>query len=470
MKMLNRYKIPVLALAVSISTALPSCRKALFEEPKTSLSPASAFETAERVDKAAVGMYDQLQNAEFLGGRALIYADIRGVDANPNAQFGNMYQFNTINSSDATTGLAYQGAYRTIGEANLFLKNLGLAASIVTADKTNQYTGEAEFIRSLSYFYLVNLFAQPYNFTAGATHAGVPLVLTSTDAPFDASNQVARSSVADVYNQIEKDLLDAETKLPVNYSDPSFSNVARATKGAAQALLARLYLYKSDYVKANAYADKVIASGLYKLNADPLITFRTFTTSESIFSVAHNGGDNPNTNNALGQHYNPAQRGDIVVNPEYVTLMDQTSDLRFKNLIVKSATGAYYSSKYLGTTDWVPVVRYAEILLIKAEALANISTTVDPNAVVLVNQIRQRSKAAVIAPLTKPALISAILNERRIELAFEGQGEFDFLRTGRGIPAHGNITDQPYGSSYVILPIPKHETDINPNIVQNPGY
>ena len=100
MKMLNKYKIPVLLLAVSISTTLPSCRKALFEEPITSLSPTSAFESAERVDKAAVGMYDQLQNAEFLGGRALIYADIRGIDANPNAQFGNMYQFNTINSSD----------------------------------------------------------------------------------------------------------------------------------------------------------------------------------------------------------------------------------------------------------------------------------------------------------------------------------------------------------------------------------
>jgi tetratricopeptide (TPR) repeat protein len=471
MKMLNKYKITILTVAVGIATVLPSCRKDLFEEPLTSLSPSSAFETAERVEKAAIGMYDQLQNSEFFGGRILIYADIRGIDANPNGQFGNMYQFNTVNSADGTVGLAYGAAYRTIGESNLFLKNLSVASNVVAPAKASQYTGEAEFIRSLCYFYLVNMWAQPYNFTPGATHLGVPLVLSSSEAPFDPSNQLPRNTVAEVYNQIEKDLLSAEAKLPADYSDPGFSNVARATKGAAQALLARLYLYKGDYAKANTYADKVIAANKYDLNADPVTAFRTFTTKESIFSVAHNGGDNPNTNNALGQHYSPDKRGDITVATDYIALMDQATDLRFKNLIVKNAAGSYFTSKYLGTTDWVPVIRYAEILLIKAEALANLSTVVaDPTAIALVNQVRARSKAAVIAPATKTALISAILNERRIELAFEGQGELDFLRTKRDVPAHSNVNAQAYGSTYVVLPIPKHETDINTNLVQNPGY
>ena len=470
MKMFNKYNITVLALAVCVATALPSCRKALFEEPVTSLSPESAFETPERVEKAAVGMYDQLQNREFLGGRALIYSDIRGIDANPNAQFGIMYQFNTLTSSDATVGLAYGAAYRTIGEINLFLKNLANASKVVTPEKNSQYTGEAAFLRSVTYFYLVNLWAQPYNFTQGGSHLGVPLALTSSDAPFDPANLIARNTVAEVYAQIEKDLLEAETKLPVAYGDASFSDVARATKGAAQAMLARLYLYKGDYTKANTYADKVIASGKYALNADPVTTFRTYTTKESIFSVAHNGGDNPNTNHALGQHYAPDKRGDITVSTDYVGLMDQANDLRFKNLIVKNAAGSFFTSKYQGTSEWVPVVRYAEILLIKAEALANLSTVVDPVALGLVNQVRTRSKAAIVAPATKAALISAILNERRIELAFEGHGIFDFLRTGRGIPAHSNINAQPYGSDYVVLPIPKHETDINTNLVQNKGY
>jgi len=469
--MLKKYNITLLAVAVVITMALPSCRKALFEEPVNSLDPGAAFESKERVEAAAVGMYNQLQNREFFGGRILIYADIRGVDAFPNAQFGNMYQFNTVTSSDGTTALAYEGGYRTIGEVNLFLKNLAGATGIVDPEKATQYTGEGEFIRALSYFYLVNLWAQPYNFTPGATHLGVPIVLTSTNDVFNPVNNVPRNTVAQVYAQIEKDLLSAEAKLPVSYDDPGFSDNARATKGAAQALLARLYLYKGDYLKANVYADKVIASPAgYAMNATPLVAFRTPTTKESIFSVAHNGGDNPNTNNALGQHYGFDKRGDITVGTDYAGLMDITKDLRYTTLIVKTSKGLLYSAKYQGSSDWAPVLRYSETLLTKAEALANLATGVDPVAVGLLNDVRLRSHASVLAPATKADLITAILTERRIELAFEGHGILDFLRTGRGIPAHGNILAQAYGSNFVVLPIPRHETDINKNLVQNPGY
>jgi tetratricopeptide (TPR) repeat protein len=469
---INRYKIGVTALCAALLFSSTSCRKQLFQEPVNSLSPTSAFANVDRVEKASVGMYDQLQNANFFGGRVLIYVDVRGTDVNPPTYFNPLPQFTTVNSSEnAFTQPAWAGAYRTIGEANLFLKNLA-ASSGIPAAKADQYTGEAKFIRSLCYFYLVNMFAQPYGFTAGATHLGVPLVLTSSDSPFDPSNQVPRATVAAVYNQMEADLLDAESKLPLNYSDPAFSDVARDTKGAAQALLARLYLYEGNYAKANTYADKIINAAVpYTLNADPLTPFRTYTTRESIFSVAMNGADNPNTNNALGQHYNPAKRGDIQVSTEYINLMDQSKDLRFKNLILLQG-GSYWTTKYVGTSDWVPVLRYSEILLIKAEALANLAagTIPDPAAILLVNQVRARAQTTPIAPVTKTDLITAILTERRIELAFEGQGEFDYLRTGRGIPAHGIITAQAYGSNYVILPIPKFDTDQNPNLVQNPGY
>ena len=470
----NKYKIGIAALSVALTFVASSCQKQLFQEPVNSLSPASAFATPDRAEKASVGMYDQLQNLNFFGGRVLIYVDVRGTDVNPPSYFNPLPQFVTVTSSETYTSGAWAGAYRTIGEANLFLGNISITTGI-SAAKLNQYTGEAKFIRSLCYFYLVNMFAQPYAFTAGATHPGVPLVLTSSSAPFDASNQIPRSSVAAVYNQIEADLLDAETKLPLNYGDPTFSDVARATKGAARALLARLYLYKGDYTKANAYTDKIITSPApdnYILNTDPLTPFRTYTTRESIFSVAMNGADNPNTNNALGQHYNPTKRGDIQVSPDYIALMDITKDLRYKNLILPPTGGVYYTNKYVNTNDWVPVLRYSEQLLIKAEALANLAagTTADPTAILLVNQVRARSLATPVAPATKADLITAILTERRIELAFEGQGEFDYLRTGRGIPAHSIVTAQAYGSNYVILPIPKYDTDKNPNLAQNPGY
>lgn len=467
---MKSYKRVLLAAGVVGALSLAGCKKNNFEDPFNSFAPETAFTTPDRIEKASVGMYDQLQNANFYGGWALIFPDIRGIDATPSTYFGQMALYNTLLATDGTVAGAYRGAYRTIYESNLFLKYFVPNSDKVSAEKANQYVGEAKFIRSLVYFSLVNLWAQPYSFTADASHPGVPLVLDAADDPFAPANQIARSSVAEVYSQIEADLLDAESKLPARGGSSDFSSVARATKGAAQALLARLYLYKGDWPKAAQYADLVINSGDYDLNASPELTFGApYTTVESIFSVAHNGGDNPNTNNSIGQHYGAGARGDIPVFKDYIDLMEPT-DLRRVNL-TEEVSGAFWTTKYsAGTTDWVPVLRYAEILLIKAEALARQAAGVDATAVGLVNEIRERSEATPVAPATKQDLIDAILLERRIELAFEGQGSFDFLRTGRDIPAHGVVSAQAWGNNYMVLPIPKYDTDKNPNLVQNPGY
>ncbi|MGV3705706.1 MAG: RagB/SusD family nutrient uptake outer membrane protein [Arcticibacter sp.] len=475
MKMTKRLFLSVGMMGIML--AISSCEKNVFEEPYSSLSPADAFGSADRIEKSAVGMYDQLQNLNFFGGRVLIYADIRGIDTRPTAYFGQMPNFNTLLSSDATTAEAWEGAYRTIYEANNFMKNLAANPGRISDAQTAQFNSEAKFIRSLCYFYLVNLWAQPYKFTPDASHYGVPLILTATDSPFDATNQVGRNTVAEVYTQMETDLLEAEAGLPVSAAlgSKDFTDVARATKGAAQALLARIYLYKGDYAKAVTYSDKVLA-GPYKLNASPVTAFRNpYTTDENIFSVAMNGADNPNTNNAIAQHYAPDKRADIAISPEYVALMSVT-DLRRTELTRTYAPspGLFFTTKYTGISDWVPVIRLSEILLTKAEALANIASGVDATAVSLLNEVHRRSdrNAAAIAPASKQALVDAILLERRIELAFEGQGIFEFLRTGRGIPTHGAVSAQAYGSNYVVLPIPKYDTDKSPILQsqQNPGY
>ena len=450
------------------------CEKQTFEEPFTNLSPGDAFKTASRIELAATGMYDQLQNSNFLGGRVLIYADIRGIDAGVPSFFGEMPKFNTLLSSDGTTSDAWKGGYRSIYEVNSFLHNLALNPGIISEERTNELIGEGKFIRSLEYFYLVNLWAQPYRFTADASHLGVPLILDISEDPFDASNQVPRNTVKEVYTQLETDLLDAEAKLPYPAAGPAdrgFEDVARATKGAAQALLMRLYLYKGDYANALIYANKLITSGQYGLNDDPEIAFRTYTTQESIFSVGMNGADNPNTNNAIGQHYAPDKRGDVPISADYVNLMEATDERR--TTLVRtfaSKPGTFWTTKYTSVVDWVPILRYSEVLLTKAEALANLGTGVDAEALLLLNQIRARSAASVVAPASKEALIAAILLERRIELAFEGQGEFEFLRTGRNIPAHSTVSEQAFGSDYVVLPMPKSETDMNLKLVQNKGY
>jgi starch-binding outer membrane protein, SusD/RagB family len=459
--------------------ALPfffSCRKDLNGDPLNTISDKEAFSTPERIDKSAVGMYDALQNANYFGGRILVYADIRGIDATTSVNtYGNMVLFNTLQAGDPTTGDAWKGAYRTIYEANLFLKNFAPNASLVTAEKANQYIGEAKFIRALCYFYLVNMWAHPYALTANAAHKGVPLVLEAATDPFAVSNQIARSSVKDVYAAIEADLLDAESKLPVAYAN-AYISVSRATKGAARALLMRLNLYKRDYAKANTYANLLITSGLYVMNTSPITAFRDYTTKESIFSVAHDGGDNPNTNYSIGNHYSAAKAALVPATLDYVQLFESFDKRMASNgadSLIELRSGAYWTRKYnAGTTDWIPVFRYPEVLLTSAEALANLAAgaTADPDAIILLNQVRARSSATPLAPGNKTDLLNAIYLERRRELAFEGQGSLDFLRTGRAIPAHGTVAEQPYGSNYTILPIPKYDTDKNLNLAQNDGY
>jgi len=466
-----KIKFNILAIfsLVAFMIGSESCQKELFKKPIDALAPESAFDSPTHIEKSAIGMYSQLENAEFFGGRVLVYADIRGNDVNVPAFFGNIPLFNTVLSTDGIVSNAWAGAYRTIHECNSFMDQLAPKASLISAAKYAQYKGEAKFIRSLVYFYLVNLWAQPYRATADASQPGVPMVLNTTIDPFGAANQLPRSTVAQVYTQIESDLKESESSLPADYKDPGFQNVARATQGAAQALLMRMYLYKGDYKNASLYADK-LTGGRYALNKTPETPFRTYTTSESIFSVAHNGADNPNTNNALGAHYAPDRRADISLSKSFIALMDTNRDLRYKNL-VKTVSKQFWTAKYVGLTDWVPVLRYPEILLTKAEALANLSTTPDPAAITLIQQVRNRSNGGPLPTIaSQQDLISAVLKERKIELAFEGQGSFDYLRTGRDIPAHGVVGVQAYKSTFTVLPIPFYDLQKNPSLTQNSGY
>lgn len=468
MKRLNKLFIPLLAC----TTLLSSCEKQLFESPYAQLDPESAFSSPDRIEKTATGMYDALQNREFLGGRVLIYADIRGIDGGVPSYFGDIPNFQTLRSDNLLIEDAFVGAYRTINEANLFLKNIEIYAGVASQDAEARYKAEAKFIRALTYFYLVNLWAQPYAFTSDASHLGVPLVLTASDTPFAEDNRIARSTVKQVYDQIIKDLEEARPALPsVNPQARDISNVGRATKGAVDAFLARVYLYQKNYNKALEYANAVITSDDYGLNDSPAATFSSYTTQESIFSVAHNGADNPNTNHALNQHYSPNLRADIQAGSELVNLMSQ-SDLRRTELITVS-DGSFWNGKFKTIGDWAPIFRYSEILLTKAEAIANLAsgTSVDAEALDLVNQVRERSDpSTTVVAATKAQLISNILTERRIELAFEGHGIFEFLRTGRNIPAHGSINEQLWGSDRVIFPFPQSERLQNPNLEQNDDY
>ena len=457
------------ALMALVFTA--SCKKSdLFEDPLDAISQATAYSTPDRITKTATGMYAALQNANWTCGRNLIYSDVMGLDANPSPYFAQVGYFDKMRANDGTVQASWSAAYNIIYTTNLFVKNFTPVKDMVSADKANQYLGEASFIRAYNYFNLINFWSKPYLDPAGPDkNLGVPLIVESAEDPFAASNLIPRATVKQVYDQIEKDLLDAEAKLPLNYTGDLYTTVSRATKGAARALLMRMYQYEGNWAKAASYADLIINSALYKLNATPEVAFKNYTTAESIFSVAFSGSNNPGRNNALAAHYSPGIRSDISVSTAYLALMDTTVDLRYKNLVIKS-NNLFWTTKYVSLADWSPVIRYPEVLLVKAEALARQGAGVDASAVGLVNSLRTRSKAASINPATKQDLINAILKERRIELAFEGHAYFDFQRNLLDIPAHATIPAQAYGSDFRIWPIPQRDIIIQPTLVQNNNY
>lgn len=438
------------------------------------------YEDAKKIAAANIGLYDALQNLEFLGGRAQIYADIRGLDVNPPTYFGLMSTFSPT-SSDATTELAWQGAYRTVGECNAFLEGIEKAKNnnVITAAEYNTYASDARFVRGLVYFYTLNLWGQMY--VAESSNLGIPLATKSYDGStgFTEATKLTRATITDSYNFIIDDLKFAALNLPTTRDDV-YKGKATATSSAANALLSRVYLYLKDYPKVIEYADKVTGYSLAPSVANALSD--PANSTESIFSVAMNFNDNPNTNNSLGQHYGSTKRADITVSSNYLSLLSATDARKTECLVVKGANT--YCGKYLatGNADWAPIIRYAEVMLNKAEALAKKpgATLLEiAEAISLLNQVHQRSEPTktylAIDFLTNGSLVDEILLERRRELAFEGHASFDLFRNEKGIPAgRGSATAAaiPYPSNYFALPIPN--VDIikagETVLVQNKGY
>ncbi|MDR3184036.1 MAG: RagB/SusD family nutrient uptake outer membrane protein [Prevotellaceae bacterium] len=434
------------------------------------------FSDPEKVRSAAIGMYDAFQNADFLGGRAQIYVDIRGMDVNPVSYFGSVSTHDgTLTAANGIVEGAWTGAYRTLFEINLFLENILSHTGVVSAEEEKRFVAEAKFLRAVVYFYLLNLWGQQY--AGPSDNLGVPLVLRSFDGgnAFSDEAKIPRATVGEVYDQIIKDLKEAAADLPDKLNN-AYENISRANANAVQAFLSRVYLYRRQYAEAVEAADKVTGYSLEDDLAAKVFAYPPpVDNKEIIFFVAMSNTDNPNTNNALGQHYGADYRGDITVSANFLKLFEpNTSDTRFN--LLKQKGGSYYCNKYAnGSYNWAPVIRYAEVLLNKAEALAQQDAGISTAALGIINEIRDRSKAGKVPAFTeKKDFIDFILAERRRELAFEGHGSFDLFRNEKGIEAGRAAAAAaaiPYPNDLFALPIP--EADVTKSggiLIQNGGY
>lgn len=474
MKFINKYILPVLTCGILAS----SCTFDVLDDNPYYMGDSAdqIFSSKAKIEAAAVGMYNALQNAEFLGGRAQIYVDARGIDLNPPTYFGGLSNFNPT-ASNGVVEDAWQGAYRTISECNLFLEGIQKALENGVIDETDykKFASEGRFIRGVTYFYTLNLWGQMY--VKDSENLGVPLMIKSYDGKtgFTDAIQVPRSSINDCYKLIVDDLTYVKDNGYATWEN-EYANRARTTINAAKAFLSRVYLYMGDNVNAAAYAGELI--GKFSLDTDVVNLFTTPETSpEIIFFVAMNQSDNPNTNNALGQHYGAAARADITISSVYQNLLSATDTRKTLGLLEKD--GAVYCNKYRKkSADWAPVIRYAEVLLNRAEALVKEKKEVNAEAVQLLSTVHSRSESTKTYSVSDfanyQALLDEILLERRRELAFEGHSSFDLFRNQIGIPAGRGSASAPaiaYPSNLFTLPIPSGDVEKSKGVlIQNKGY
>jgi hypothetical protein len=490
MTMRNILKITV---AFVLLLVLGCAKENLDPVPQTSLSDLSVFDTKDRVLAQVNGMYTSCKSGAYLGGRFMVYGDLRGDNFIPNSSnlVTNFATWNHTEVSSTNEVQNFWGAvYASINVINVFMDGLktnwdgGKLTGKITQAEYDQFMSEALALRGMCYFDLLRMYCKPYVLGAGA-NPGVPLRLKAEKTA--AGNDLARSTVAEVYTQILADLDAAEPKAIDKYSD-DLLNTTRIHKNTIIALKTRVNLAKGDWAKVVSESAKMVpgsapfvsASGVPNaLNATYAGLWTTpYTSKESIFSMPMTTTNGPGTQNGLPHYFSQGSSESYYLlgtSPVYVA-MDAT-DVR-KTLMVLVGT-KYYLTKWpdLTTlTNYPPVLRYAEVLLSRAEALVRQGGAVTQGAVDLLNAVRVRSfptGAYTLASFSSAAAFyTAVIQERNFEFLGEGIRAFDIMRLGQSIPAKdggnmGSVAAIPSSSIGYMWPIPANELSLNKLMTAN---
>ena len=434
---------------------LSACDKRLDVTPVNSVPAETAINTSTDVEALLKGAYELSGDQYLYGGGFQYYSDFLG--DNGEIKFGGTYSQpreiinKRILKDNSFVSFTWVNAYRTINVANTVLGNI----SKVTAANTNTVTGGAKFLRGALYFDLVRLYAKAWNDGTPATNPGVVLVLapTNTANPTTALNvtgKAPRNSVAEVYTQVIKDLLDAEQLLPA-------SNGIFANKYAASAMLSRVYLQQGRYAEAAIEADKVIQSGAFSLVNSYADEFLSKTnTIEDIYAIQLTTQSGTND---LNTFYSGNSRGDVAVLDTHLALYESGDD-RLKLFNTSNGPDAALTLKFDNIHGNIHLIRLAEMYLTRAEGNFRAGASVGAMPLEDINKVRVRVS---LAPLTTVSL-ATILNERHLELALEGFLLHDLKRNA------SSASSLPYNSPKLIFPIPQRETDLNSNLAQNEGY
>lgn len=454
---MQSFKITALFLIGAIAFG---CNKKLDVKPQNSVTP-DQITTSQDVKAVLFGAYSTMQNANSFGEKFNTTSELLYNDDDL-TWVGTFAQYDDLNRKQQTTqnSTVYQiwaNAYQTIAAVNLVLSKIDL---IEEAERA-AIDGEAKFIRGLIYFQLINLYAKPYSFGNVGSNPGVPLVLEPIAGYDPVRDKRPRASVEAVYTQIVADLTTAVAGLPEEAENE------RATKFAAEAILSRVYLSQANYSGAAEMANDVIENSGLTLSGTYAAAFNNIArSSEDIFTIQQTSQSNSGTTDfGITTFYatNPIGRGDIQVTEEHVGKYE-ADDARGQFVYEgESITGAVglLTGKFKDLYKAITVVRLSEMYLTRAEGNYRSGTTLGATPLADVNMIRARSGAT---PLGSISSVDQIVNERILELAFEGE---KFLTMKRLKMDVGNT---PFDDPFLVLPIPQREIDLGNALPQNDGY
>ncbi len=439
-------------IALLVFTLLSvNCETKLDTEPRQAISTEEALSTSENITRLLIGIYAEAAKGESYGGRIHTISELLAnhTDLKWNGTFAEPQEFNikTISTTNSFVQNFWLNSYDISNQTNIVLDKLDLFED---ENIKNRNEGEAKFLRALVYFDLVRFFAKPYENGDNAQEPGVPII-TDPVYKLDDVTRPSKKTIGEVYEFVINDLTDAANLLP-NY------NGIFATKNAALALLARVYLQQGDYERALTSANEVINTNIHSLTNEYFMAFnQNNNSSEDIFAWQYTDQDRGNNHmndfwagEAFGgRSGNP----DIAITDDFLTIFDEPLNDRRAAFFNTTLTGGK------GTFKWelsrnIPFIRIAEMYLITAESNFRLGTAVGATPLWDINEIRKRSNATTLTTVT----LEDILAERNRELSFEGHKIHDIKRLKL------RVGDLQYNSERLILPIPQREIDVNPNL------
>lgn len=486
----------ILILMAVTGLSLQSCKKQLTEQAFSQLAPENFLVTEDGIESVLRAAYTReadVANQRAAKGFILvqdIVSDIMwetaGADNRQCLQFIN-YTWDA--SLDWLFSMLWSPMYIAIRDANSVLDNIDAAQ--ITGDKKNLYQAEARFVRAISYYHLYVLFGP------------VPLRKTNIGETL----QLAKSTDAEMKTFIESELLDVIQYLPDPGKEKEYG---RANKGAARAFLCKYYLNTKQWQKCVDMATQIINMNAYALNADYAAMFRVENernkeyiwvrsclaqpasiagndwcayvfppgfkndpaTGVTFFSTLRNYAAQYRMYDAFYNSFVPNDKRKSTIITSYVNTGGQTISLLNKNDTRPMKYWPDPASVSGGGGNDFPQIRYADILLSRAEALNELNG-VTSQSINLINQVRQRAGIGDLQVTdfsTKGALRDHIIKERGWEFYCEGVRRQDLIRTDRLISVAQARGAANAKAHHVLFPIPQQAIDSDPLLVQNPGY